>query len=115
MENEPSYPLLRSLEVFDHKVFSRKADIFYQRTINPVSRPSYVETSEDALKLSMNYKGCEEKRFPCDGTSRDLRSGSPLSGKDQHHAACLWIDSRSDKQCSNQSTSSGIRTGAGTG
>ena len=22
---------------------------------------------------------------------------SPLSGKDQHHAACLWIDSRSDK------------------
>ena len=46
---------------------------------------------------------------------RDLRSGSPLSGKDQHHAACLWIDSRSDKQCSNQSTTSGIRTGAGTG
>ena len=31
------------------------------------------------------------------GTSGDLRSGSPLSGKDQHHAACLWIDSRSDK------------------
>lgn len=29
--------------------------------------------------------------------------------------ACLWIDSRSDKQCSNQSTTSGIRTGAGTG
>ena len=42
-------------------------------------------------------QGCEEKRFPCDGTSGDLRSGSPLSGKDQHHAACLWIDSRSDK------------------
>ena len=60
-------------------------------------------------------QGCEEKRFPCDGTSGDLRSGSPLSGKDQHHAACLWIDSRSDKQCSNQSTTSGIRTGAGTG
>ncbi len=60
-------------------------------------------------------QGCEEKRFPCDGTSGDLRSGSPLSGKNQHHAACLWIDSRSDKQYSNQSTTSGIRTGAGTG
>ena len=57
MENEPSYPLLRSLEVFDHKVFSRKADMFYHRTINPDSRPSYAETNEDALKLSMNYKG----------------------------------------------------------
>lgn len=63
MENEPSYPLLRSLEVFDHKVFSRKADIFYQRTINPDSRPSYVETSEDALKLSMNYKGCVDIQY----------------------------------------------------
>ena len=57
MESEPSYPLLRSLEVFDHKVFSRKADMFYHRTINPDAHPSYAETNEDALKLSMNYQG----------------------------------------------------------
>lgn len=59
--------------------------------------------------------GCEEKRFPCDGTSGDLRSGSPLQEKINTMQPDLWIDSRSDKQCSNQSTTSGIRTGAGTG
>lgn len=57
MEHEPSYPLIRSLEVFDHKVFSRKADIFYKRTINPDIAPVHADTSEDALKISMNYKG----------------------------------------------------------
>lgn len=54
---DPSYPLLRSLEVYDNKTFSRKADIFTKRTIKPDIVPESVNTADDALKISMNERG----------------------------------------------------------
>ncbi len=56
-DNDPAYPLLRSLEVYDHKVFVKKADIFYTRTINPYIIPDRVDTAEDALKIAVNERG----------------------------------------------------------
>ena len=54
---DPSYPLLRSLEVYDGKVFQRKTDLFYKRTIKPDIVPTHADTAEDALKISMQEKG----------------------------------------------------------
>ena len=54
---DPSYPLLRSLEVYDGKVFQRKTDLFYKRTIKPDVAPTHADTAEDALKISMQEKG----------------------------------------------------------
>ena len=55
--DDPSYPLLRSLEVYDGKVFQRKTDLFYKRTIKPDVAPTHADTAEDALKISMQEKG----------------------------------------------------------
>ena len=54
---DSSYPLLRSLEVYDGKVFQRKTDLFYKRTIKPDVAPTHADTAEDALKISMQEKG----------------------------------------------------------
>lgn len=57
LEDEPSLPLIRSLEVFDGKVFQRKADIFTRRMIKAEEVPTHADTAEDALKISMTEKG----------------------------------------------------------
>ncbi|WP_439723984.1 hypothetical protein, partial [Anaerovibrio sp.] len=54
---DPSYSLLRSLEVYDSKVFIKKADIFTKRTIKPDITPQHADTAEDALKISINERG----------------------------------------------------------
>lgn len=61
--SDPSYPLLRSLEVYDHKKFIGKADIFSKRTINPAVIPEKVDNAVDALKISMNDKGKVDLEF----------------------------------------------------
>lgn len=54
---DPSYSLLRSLEVYDNKIFLKKADIFTKRTIKPDIAPQHADTAEDALKISLNERG----------------------------------------------------------
>ena len=54
---DPSYPLLRTLEVYDGKNFQKKADLFFKRTIRPDIAPTHADTAEDALKISMQERG----------------------------------------------------------
>ena len=56
-EDDSSYYLLSSLEINDDKgVFQRKADMFSKRTIKPHREIESVETSTDALIVSISEK-----------------------------------------------------------
>ena len=56
-EDDSSYYLLSSLEINDDKgVFQRKADMFFKRTIKPHREVESVETSTDALIVSISEK-----------------------------------------------------------
>lgn len=56
-EDDASYPLLRSLEVFKDDKFVGKSDIFSKRTITPYVVPDHADTAADALMISMQEKG----------------------------------------------------------
>ena len=56
---DPGYNFLRAFEIKDEKEnFIRMADIFTERTIQPALTPSFAETPEDALIISMQQRGC---------------------------------------------------------
>ncbi|MFA6850928.1 MAG: SNF2-related protein, partial [Selenomonadaceae bacterium] len=50
---DPAYPLLRSLEIFEENNFVAKSAIFTKRTINPYLMPDHADTAMDALAISM--------------------------------------------------------------
>lgn len=54
---DPGYPLLVSLETFEHNVFQAKADCFTKRTIRANVAPTHADSAEDALTISMQEKG----------------------------------------------------------
>ena len=55
---DPGYNFLRAFEIKDEKDnFIRMADIFTERTIQPALVPSFAETPEDALIISMQQRG----------------------------------------------------------
>lgn len=56
--SDSSYGLLCSLEILDdEKNFSRKADIFTKRTVNPKAAVISADNANDALAVSLNEKG----------------------------------------------------------
>lgn len=69
--DDSSYCLLCSLEVLDNEGnFERKADMFTKRTIKPHEPVTKVDTSSEALAVSISEKACV-----------DLEYMSELSGK----------------------------------
>ncbi|MBO0468549.1 DEAD/DEAH box helicase family protein [Enterococcus plantarum] len=62
--DDSSYYLLCSLEIIDeHGKFERKADMFYKRTINYHQPLTAVETSNEALALSMGERACVDMAY----------------------------------------------------
>jgi ubiquinone/menaquinone biosynthesis C-methylase UbiE len=58
LRDDPSYPLVASLEVFDpEKKTAEKAVIFFQRTHRPVTMPTTAACIEDALKVVLGHHG----------------------------------------------------------
>lgn len=57
--NDPDYPLLLSLELYDEETESaKKADIFTKRTVSMPKVPKKAETSEEGLAISLQQHGC---------------------------------------------------------
>jgi N12 class adenine-specific DNA methylase/predicted RNA methylase len=55
---DPDYPLLLSLEHYDEEEETAvKADIFFRRTVSRIEEPSRAEDPDQALALSMQWKG----------------------------------------------------------
>lgn len=50
---DADYPILQSLETGDRE----KADIFFRRTVNPMAEITSVNTSEEALQVSLDRRG----------------------------------------------------------
>lgn len=51
---DPSYPLISSLEIIQNDGSIKKADIFFKRTIQNYKEITHVDTIEDALAVSFN-------------------------------------------------------------
>ncbi len=79
---DPGYPLLTSLEKFDNNgEFKSKSDMFFIRTIRPLTVITKAETSNDALIASLSNKGSvdmdymiELTGFSSDKIEKDLRN-----------------------------------------
>lgn len=62
--SDDSYFLLCSLEVVDEdKNFERKSDFFFKRTINPQRTVTSVDTSAEALALSISERACVDIEY----------------------------------------------------
>ena len=56
--SDSDFPLILSLEKYDKESNSlQKADIFYQRTVNPTTEINSVDTVEEALQVALDRKG----------------------------------------------------------
>lgn len=76
--DDGSYCLLCSLEVLDNEGnFERKADMFTKRTIKPHEPVTKVDTSSEALAVSISEKACV-----------DLEYMAELSGQDRGRTDC---------------------------
>ncbi|MBQ6935251.1 MAG: helicase, partial [Clostridia bacterium] len=63
-EDDSSYHLLSSLEHLDDEgKLERKADIFFKRTINPHIKVTRVDTSSEALAVSLGERACIDMGF----------------------------------------------------
>lgn len=66
-----SYSLLSSLEkVDDDGNFTGKADIFFKRTILPHIPVTHVNTSQEALAVSLGEKACVDIEYMCSLTNK---------------------------------------------
>lgn len=64
--DDNSYPLLCSLEIVaEDGTLERKADLFYKRTIKPHEAVTNVDTSSEALSLSLSEKACVDMDYMC--------------------------------------------------
>ena len=63
---DSSFSLLSSLEVLgDDGQLEKKADMFYKRTIKPHTPVTSVDTSSEALAVSMGEKACVDMEYMC--------------------------------------------------
>ncbi|MBR6624375.1 MAG: DEAD/DEAH box helicase family protein [Ruminococcus sp.] len=61
---DSSYPLISALEVLEKDgTLKRKADIFTKRTIKPHIEITHVETSSEALAVSIGEKACVDMEY----------------------------------------------------
>jgi N12 class adenine-specific DNA methylase len=57
-QRDPDYPLLLSLEHYNEEEETAvKADIFFRRTVSRIEEPDHAEAPDEALALSMQWKG----------------------------------------------------------
>ncbi|PWJ47803.1 Adenine-specific DNA methylase, N12 class [Faecalicatena contorta] len=64
--DDNSYPLLCSLEILaEDGTLERKADMFTKRTIKPHAAVTKVDTSSEALSLSLAEKACVDMEYMC--------------------------------------------------
>lgn len=70
-DNDSGYSVLSALEIMDDDgKFVGKADIFYKRTIQPYKTVTNVETSKEALLVSLNEKACVDLAYMQDLTNK---------------------------------------------
>ena len=63
---DSSFSLLSALEVLgDDGQLEKKADMFYKRTIKPHTPVTSVDTSSEALAVSMGEKACIDMEYMC--------------------------------------------------
>lgn len=63
-DNDSGYSILSALEIMDDDGnFIGKADIFHKRTIQPYKTVTNVETSKEALLVSLNEKACVDLAY----------------------------------------------------
>ena len=63
---DSSYSLLSALEILDDEGnLERKADMFFKRTIKPHTPVTSVDTSSEALAVSMGEKACVDMEYMC--------------------------------------------------
>lgn len=63
---DSSYSLLSALEILDDEGnLERKADMFFKRTIKPHTPVTSVDTSSEALAVSMGEKACVDMDYMC--------------------------------------------------
>ena len=63
---DSSFSLLSALEVLgDDGQLEKKADMFYRRTIKPHTPVTSVDTSSEALAVSMGEKACIDMEYMC--------------------------------------------------
>ena len=62
-QDDADYPLLCSLEVTDENGKTKKADMFYKRTVRPENSIDRVETAAEALNVSVNEYGAVDIPF----------------------------------------------------
>ena len=64
---DSSYSLLSALEILDDEGnLERKADMFFKRTIKPHTPVTSVDTSSEALAVSMGEKACVDMEYMCE-------------------------------------------------
>ena len=64
---DSSYSLLSALEIIgDDGQLERKADMFFKRTIKPHTPVTSVDTSSEALAVSMGEKACIDMEYMCE-------------------------------------------------
>lgn len=70
-DNDSGYSMLSALEIMDDDGnFIGKADIFHKRTIHPHKTATNVETSKEALLVSLNEKACVDLAYMQDLTGK---------------------------------------------
>lgn len=64
---DSSRPLLLALEILrEDGTLDRKADMFFKRTIKPHKPVTSVDTSSEALAVSMSEKACVDMEYMCE-------------------------------------------------
>nr|WP_326189496.1 DEAD/DEAH box helicase family protein [uncultured Oscillibacter sp.] len=64
---DSSFSLLSALEVLgDDGTLEKKADMFYKRTIKPHTPVTSVDTSSEALAVSLGEKACIDMEYMCE-------------------------------------------------
>lgn len=68
---DSSFSLLSALEILnDEGNLERKADMFFKRTIKPHTPVTSVDTSSEALAVSMGEKACIDMEYMCQLSSK---------------------------------------------
>lgn len=75
LRDDGNFPLVSSIEILDNKgEFKEKADIFFKRTIKKTHTVTHVDTSYEALILSVSQKGNVDFSYMESLTGKDRRT-----------------------------------------
>ncbi len=84
---DPDYPLLLSLEHYDdEEETATKADIFVKRTVSRIHEPDCAQDLDEALALSMHWKG----RVDIDYMARLLHADAKAVALDLMHRGMIY-------------------------